>query len=87
MRGGEIGALPRRMCGGIRWPLDGRDQGDSSSVLEPFKGTTRSGRSTTQHLPRQLPRGGSVRGDGPIMEQWIISPAGRPWRITLAAGA
>ena len=24
------------------------------------------------------------RGNGPLMEQWITSPAGRPWKITLA---
>jgi site-specific DNA recombinase len=27
-----------------------------------------------------------VRGDGPLMEQWITSPTGRSWRITVAAG-
>ncbi len=27
------------------------------------------------------------RGNGPIMEQWMISPAGRRWKITLIAAA
>jgi hypothetical protein len=27
------------------------------------------------------------RGDGPIMEQWITSPIGRRWNITMTAAA
>jgi hypothetical protein len=27
----------------------------------------------------------AFRGDGPLMEQWITSPTGRRWRITLPA--